>query len=122
MAREKNLDNKVLSFLKEQGAWRIKYWAGAKFTKSGVPDILACVDSYFFGIEDKNDDGKPTVLQLKNLEWIHNAGGFAILLYPNDFDNFKKFIVDGLDNLSEWQFDWYYKNRKLQKEWFKKLQ
>ena len=51
MSREKTLDNKVKDFLKARGSWNLKYWAGGGFTKAGVPDILACVDGYFFGID-----------------------------------------------------------------------
>ena len=46
MAEEKQLDDKVLDYLDEIGAWGIKYWAGAKYTKKGIPDILACYYCY----------------------------------------------------------------------------
>lgn len=122
MAAEKALDNKVLDYLDEIGAWGIKYWAGAKYTKRGIPDILACIDGYFFGIEDKAKNGKPTLLQLKNLEWIDNAYGFGILLYPDQFENFKRFINDGLDGLNDWQEQWYSDNIALQYKWKEKLE
>lgn len=82
---------------------------------------MACIDGYFFGIEDKVETGKPTLLQLKNLEWIDGAYGFGILLYPDQFENFKRFITDGLDNLNGWQENWYANNIKLQYEWKEKL-
>ena len=97
-------------------------WAGAKYTKEGIPDILACVDGHFFGIEDKSKTGKPKMLQLKNLEWVRDAGGFGILLYPDDFENLKRFITDGLDNLSPWQLDWYNGNINLQEDWVQKIE
>lgn len=40
----------------------------------------------------KAANGKPSELQLYNLKKIHEAGGFGILLYPKDFDDFKTFI------------------------------
>jgi len=116
MAAEKNLDNKVLGYLEEIGVWAIKYWAGAKYTKKGIPDILACIGGIFYGIEDKASNGKPTLLQLKNLEWIRNAGGYGILLYPDDFESFKKFTQS-----PNHMFDWYSKNIDLQNYWYKKL-
>lgn len=127
MSKEKNLDNKVLDYLEEIGAWRIKYWGGAKYTKKGIPDILACVEGCFVGIEDKAEDGRPTLLQLKNLEWIRNAGGFGILLYPDQFDNFKTFVTTGfasmgLDGLTKWQLKWYNENIELQYKWKEKLE
>ena len=40
MAAEKNFENKVKKFLKDKGAWVLKYWGGAAYTKSGIPDLL----------------------------------------------------------------------------------
>ena len=117
MREEKSLDNKVLDHLEKIGAWSIKYWAGAKFTKSGVPDILACIDGIFYGIEDKASNGRPTMLQLKNLEWIRQAGGYGILLYPHDFENFVQFIKNP-NNM----YEWYVENIALQAEWQEKLE
>lgn len=95
MAAEKQFENKIKIFLTTRGAWFIKYWAGAQFTKSGVPDILACVNGYFVGIEVKGPNGRPSELQLHNVRAIRNAGGFAFILYPSAYEQFTKFI-DGL--------------------------
>ena len=95
MAQEKIFENKIKKYLDNHGAWYIKYWAGSQFTKSGVPDILACVNGYFVGIEVKAQNGKPSELQLYNVQRINNAGGYAFVLYPSAFEDFKKFI-DGL--------------------------
>ena len=78
--------------MQTRGAWFIKYWAGAAFTKSGVPDILACVNGYFVGIEVKAQNGRPSELQLHNIRAIKDAGGFAFVLYPSAHDQFTKFI------------------------------
>ena len=92
MGSEKNFENKVKDFLKEQGCWFVKYWGGGEFTKAGVPDILCCCNGWFMGIEVKAPKGKPSALQLHNLKKIDEAGGFAILLYPKDFDHFKRLV------------------------------
>lgn len=94
MAAEKLFENKIKKFLEEQGAWHIKYWAGSQFTKSGVPDILACINGYFVGIEVKAQNGKPSELQLYNIRKINEAGGFAFVLYPSGFEDFKQFVVN----------------------------
>lgn len=94
IAQEKTFENKVKKFLESQEAWFIKYWAGSQFTKSGVPDILACVNGYFVGVEVKAQNGKPSKLQLHNIKKIRKAGGFAMVLYPSAFDRFKLFIND----------------------------
>lgn len=101
MAQEKIFENKLKGFLKEQGAWFIKYWAGSKFTKEGIPDILCCVNGYFVAIEVKAQNGKPSPLQLYNVREIRKAGGFAFVLYPSGYEQFKKFIF----NLKEDNFN-----------------
>lgn len=92
--KEKAFENKIKDFLKANGCYFIKYWGGGNFTKVGVPDILACVNGYFVAIEVKAPNGKPSELQLYNLAEIKKAGGIALLLYPSDFNNFKKLIID----------------------------
>ena len=108
MAAEKKFEEKVKKYLKENGCWFLKYWGGGGFTKSGVPDILACCKSYFMGIEIKATGGKPSDLQIYNLNKIDQAGGKAILLYPKDFDLFKQLINNPKNEK-------LYKN--LKKEW-----
>lgn len=109
MAKEKNFENKIKKYLKEKGFYFIKYWGGGEFTKAGVPDILACINGFFFGIEVKSETGKPSPLQLINLKQIDDAGGFGILLYPDDFEEFKEFveIIEKGDSIS-----YYYQSLK----------
>lgn len=71
----------------------MKYFANS-FTRSGIPDILTCVNGYFVGVEVKAQNGKPSELQLYNIRKIREAGGFAIVLYPSGFEKFKKFVLD----------------------------
>ena len=92
MAREKQFENKIKEYLKSQGCYFIKYWGGGEFTKAGVPDILCCCDGFFIGIEVKAEKGKPSALQIHNLEQIGKAGGFGLLVYPKDFTLFKNLI------------------------------
>lgn len=92
MAAEKNFENKIKKFLEEKTCWFLKYWGGAAYTKSGIPDLLVCCNGYFLGIEVKAPNGKPSPLQIHNLKKIDEASGFAILLYPKDFELFKNFV------------------------------
>lgn len=71
----------------------MKFFANS-YTKSGIPDILACVNGYFVGVEVKAQNGKPSDLQLYNIKKIREAGGFAVVLYPSGFNEFKEFIID----------------------------
>ena len=92
MPAEKNFENRIKNFLKEEGCWFLKYWAGAAYTKSGIPDLLICCNGYFVAVEVKATNGKPSELQLCNIEQIKKAGGVAMVLYPEDFSEFKHLI------------------------------
>ena len=89
MAQEKIFENKIKFYLKSIGAYFIKTH-GDRFSKVGTPDIIACVNGKFVAIEVKAENGKPSELQLYHLEQIRNAGGISYLLYPKDFEQFKK--------------------------------
>lgn len=91
MASEKAFENKVKGFLKKQNCWFVKTWSNG-VQRSGIPDILVCCNGYFVGVEVKAPNGKPSELQLWNLKKIEESGGYAVLLYPEDFEIFKKFI------------------------------
>lgn len=103
-AAEKQFENKIKNFLKKEGAWLIKYWAGAPYTKAGVPDILACINGRFLGIEIKARGGRPSELQIYNLHQIDNAGGIAILLYPDDYEGFVLLVraIQSGDDVNVW--------------------
>jgi hypothetical protein len=116
LAAEKNFENKVKTYLKNYGCWFLKYWGGASYTKSGIPDLLVSSDGFFLGIEVKADKGEPSLLQLYNLRKIRESGGYGILLYPKDFEQFKKFN----ENKSKLNA-WYLGNIEEQKRWEIKL-
>lgn len=92
MGNEKNFENRVKKFLKDEGCWFVKYWGGGVFTKAGVPDLLVCCNGRFLGVELKAPMGEPSELQLLNLFKIDEADGYGWLLYPDKFEDFKQFI------------------------------
>lgn len=116
MAKEKSFEKRIKDYLKKNGHWFVKYWAGAAFTKSGIPDLLICFNGQFLGLEVKAANGKPSQLQLYNLKKIDESGGFGILLYPKMWDDFKLFLENPTNRAN-----WYKKNLELQEEWEKKL-
>lgn len=91
MAQEKRFEEKVKKFLKEQGCWILKTWSNG-VQRSGVPDLLVCCNGYFVGVELKAENGKPSELQLWNIDKIREAGGIAIVLYPEKFKEFQDLI------------------------------
>lgn len=91
MAQEKRFENKIKKYLEKKGCWYVKYFANS-FTKAGIPDLITCVSGYFVAIEVKASNGKPSELQIYNRDKIREAGGISIILYPDQFEEFKKFI------------------------------
>lgn len=94
MAAEKQFESKIKRYLKERGCYCVKYH-GNYFSENGTPDILACVNGYFLGIEVKAQDGHPSELQLVKVDAIRKAGGFAFVAYPSGWSKLKD-IIDGL--------------------------
>lgn len=91
MAAEKNFENKIKKFIEDYGGWQVKFFAN-QMTKSGIPDILACINGYFLAVEVKASNGKPSELQKYHVAKINNAGGYAVILYPDQFAEFKQLV------------------------------
>ncbi|APH24385.1 VRR-NUC domain-containing protein [Clostridium botulinum] len=90
MAAEKKFENEIKKFLSQlPKTWFYKNWSGP-YSKSGIPDIIACVDGHFVGIEVKAPNGKPSELQKRNIRLIQECRGLGYILYPKDFEAFKK--------------------------------
>lgn len=93
MAQEKTFENKIKNYLKANGCWYVKYFAN-RMTKVGVPDILACVNGFFVGIEVKAMTGHPSDLQVWNRDEIRKSGGISIIVYPDQWEDFQLLIQD----------------------------
>lgn len=91
MAEEKNFENRIKAYLKSKGAYFIKTH-GDRFSRVGTPDIIACVNGYFVAVEVKATNGRPSELQKYHIQQIKDAGGIGVILYPDDFEDFKKII------------------------------
>lgn len=76
--KETDLQNKVISYLDGRQIFNFRYQAASN--QYGMPDIIAIYRGYFVGLELKTDDGKPTELQLRMLNAIKNAGGYADII------------------------------------------
>lgn len=91
MAAEKTFENKVKKYIEDQGGWQVKFFAN-RMTKTGIPDILACVNGYFLAVEVKAQNGKPSELQKHHVKKINDADGYAIILYPQDYIFFQDLV------------------------------
>jgi hypothetical protein len=92
MLREKELQAKVEKFLTDEGIYFVKYWGGGIYTRSGIPDLVCCVCGAFVGVELKAEGGRVSALQKYNIKKIADSGGMGFVIYPEDFEWFKKII------------------------------
>lgn len=132
MPAEKSFENKVKRYLESNGIYPFgtptqnitvpvvgyyeKRWGGGQFSKSGLPDLHIVIRGRSIESELKAPNGKPSVLQLKNLELINLSDSIGHILVEDsrtvervkrhietnhpkfkdtpvvDFDEFKKIV------------------------------
>ena len=97
MAQEKQFENKIKKYLSDNNIWHVKYFANG-FTKSGIPDILACCNGHFLAIEVKAENGRPSELQRYHIEEIRQSGGHAVIVKPSQFEELKELIEELLND------------------------
>jgi Holliday junction resolvase len=93
MTPEAKVKKKVVAVLKQYDAYFF-YPVTGGYGRSGVPDVIACHDGRFIGIECKAGTNKPTPLQEKNLSDIQSAGGVALVINEDNIDLVKA-LFDG---------------------------
>lgn len=85
MTPEKKVKVKVCKVLKAMGCYHF-YASTGGYGASGIPDIVACYQGKFVGIECKANGNTPTALQLKHLNDIEKAGGQSLVIDENNVD------------------------------------
>jgi Holliday junction resolvase len=95
---EKKVKDKVVGILKDEGVYYF-FPATYGYGRSGVPDIIACANGYFVGIECKAGKNKPTALQVRELEAIRAARGVALVVNEQNWDSVRE-LVRNLRGLS----------------------
>lgn len=93
---ESAFQKKVIKFLDDEGIYYVNYWGGGIYTRSGIPDLLCCVNGKFTAVELKTDTGRVSELQKYNIDRIIKSGGTALVLRPSDFESFKSVIKNRL--------------------------
>lgn len=92
MTPEKKVENSIKKYLDSLGAYYLKVH-GSAYQPAGTPDILACINGHFVGIEVKRAvGGKVSALQKLKMKEINNAGGLAFA--ANDVEVVKRELRD----------------------------
>lgn len=108
MAAEKSFEEKLKDWLESEGIYALgtpeqdilvppcgfwnKRWGGSKYVKAGLPDMQIVVNGINLEVELKAPNGRPSELQIQKLKQIDAAGCIGLVLYPKDFENFKKLV------------------------------
>ena len=77
---ETRLQQRIQTYLQSLGAYEFKVH-GSAYMKAGIPDLIACLDGKFIGIECKVGYNKPSELQKAHGRMIEKAGGVFIVAY-----------------------------------------
>jgi Holliday junction resolvase len=88
---------KIKEYLREKPyVWFFKVHVGMGMTMAGVPDIIACVNSHFMGIEIKRKSGKLTKLQVHRHKEIAERGCGTVITaygYEDFIEKFEKYYA-----------------------------
>lgn len=76
MKTEKAIQDEIMKYLKDIGAWVLKVHGGP-YQTVGIPDLLVCYQGRFFGMEVKREKEKLTPIQEHIIEQIQSSGGVA---------------------------------------------
>ena len=78
--QENKVQKEIQDYLESIGAYRFKVH-GEIFMRAGIPDIIACLNGRFIGIEVKDGNNKPSELQLAHGRQIKKSGGIFGVAY-----------------------------------------
>ncbi len=82
---EGKVKTKVVDILKSEDVYYF-FPATHGYGRSGVPDIVACVNGHFLAIECKAGTNKPTALQVREIERIRHNGGYAVVANEQNWE------------------------------------
>lgn len=121
MKKESQLQSKALAYIAAvpNQVWGVKT---IMCNRTGIPDVLMCIDGHFVAIEFKgeNDSAKTSALQLKNLHDIEMNGGsayridnldtfFRVMEYHLEYRNRRKnteIINQGIADATTWRIEY----------------
>lgn len=78
---EQKIQKEIINEIEANGGYVIKVVAA---TVGGVPDLIACIDGRFLGIEVKKPGNDTSPLQAYNIRKIIKSGGIGAKIYSVD--------------------------------------
>lgn len=89
---ESKVKKQVVLLLESYGAYHF-FPAMGTYGRAGIPDIVACCNGKFIGIECKAGDNKTTELQRRELRKIQEAGGYSLVIRESNLDELKQILI-----------------------------
>lgn len=86
---ESEIQSKIISYLKSINAYVLKIVVA---NRTGIPDVIACINGAFYAFEVKDEKGKTSSLQEYNLEMIRIAKGKCAVV--RSVEDVKKFLSE----------------------------
>ena len=83
---------KITKTLQEMGIWFFMPPANG-YGRAGIPDFIGCMNGLLIAIEAKAGKNKPTALQLREIDRIKAAGGYAIVVNEENVDDLKTLLL-----------------------------
>lgn len=94
---EAKVKTKVKKYLNDRGIYFTSPFT-AGYGASGAPDIIACFEGKFIGIECKANGNKPTLLQTEHMKRIQRGGGTAVVIDEKNIDTMLEALFDDTDD------------------------
>lgn len=75
---ESQTQKKIIDYLESLGGYVFKT---IKCNRSGVADVICCLNGAFIAFEVKAAKGRPSPLQVKHVEYVRASGGMSEVVY-----------------------------------------
>lgn len=93
MTPEGKVKKKVTDLLDKYCAYYFKPATGG-YGRSGIPDIVGCIEGKFFAVECKAGDNTPTRLQIEEIDQIRLHKGIAFTVNEKTISLLEQWLVE----------------------------
>jgi hypothetical protein len=97
---ESKVKKKGRTILDQMGVYHFPPFSGG-YGRAGIPDDIGCYRGRFIAIEYKANGGKPTALQLRELQNIRESGGIALIIDETNVENLMELIHGEIQTLEK---------------------